>query len=66
MGICSVKDTKGMNYCLNETFKNTMALFPIVWKIGQITHLLICDGIDDTQTYATSMAKPPFSLVQRR
>ena len=27
-----------------------MALFLIVWKkIGQITHLLICDGINDIQ-----------------
>ena len=29
-----------------------MALFSIVWeKIGQITHLSICDGIDDIQMY---------------
>ena len=29
-----------------------MALFSIVWKtISQITHLSICDGIDDIQIY---------------
>ena len=29
-----------------------MAFFSIVWKkIGQLTHLLICDGIDDMQMY---------------
>ena len=29
-----------------------MALFSIVWKkIGQITHLLICDGIEDIQMH---------------
>ena len=29
-----------------------MALFSIAWKkIGQITHLSICDGIDDIQMY---------------
>ena len=50
MGVCNIKDTKSMNYCLNKTLKNKMALFSIVWKtIGQITHLSICDGIDDTQ-----------------
>ena len=28
------------------------ALFSIVWKkIGQITHLSICDGIDDIKMY---------------
>ena len=31
---------------------NKMALFSIVWKkIGQITHLSICNGINDTQVY---------------
>ena len=29
-----------------------MALFSIVWKkIGEITHLSICDEISDTQMY---------------
>ena len=33
-------------------FKNKMALFYIFWgKIGQIIHLLICDGINDTEMY---------------
>ena len=50
MGVCSVKDTRSMNYCPN--LENEMTLFSIVRKkIGQITDLLICDGIDDTPMY---------------
>ena len=55
MGVCSVGDTKSVNYCLNETFreKNDI-IFNHLEKIGQITHLLSCDGIngiDDAQMY---------------
>ena len=53
MGMCSVKDTKSMNYCLNKTIlENKMALFQLSGKkIGQITHSSICDGINNTQMY---------------
>ena len=36
--------------------ENKITLFSIVWKkFGQITHLPICDGIDDAQMYISSI-----------
>ena len=41
-----------MNYCLNGTFiEQNGIIFNHLEKIDQITHLLICDGINDTQIY---------------
>ena len=39
--------------------ENKMALFSIIWKkIIQTTHLLTCDGIDDTQMYMWINLRP--------
>ena len=48
MGVCSVKDTKSMNYCLNETLRELNdIIFNCLDKIRQITHLPICNRIDN-------------------
>ena len=31
MGVCNVKYTKSMNYCLNETFREEIGIFSIAW-----------------------------------
>ena len=42
-----------------------MALFSMAWqKIGQITHLSICDGIDDTQICINKSMTVTFCLSQ--